>query len=56
MAHDCAEEICEMSDDTEKEEEETVEEQPDPATKAMRTRQIKFPETVTHIQSSFYSH
>ena len=35
MAHDCAEEICEMSDDIEKEEEETVEEQPDPATEAM---------------------
>ena len=35
VAHDCAEEICEMGDDIEKEEEETVEEQPDPATEAM---------------------
>ena len=35
MAHDCAEEICEMGDDIEKGEEETVEEQPDPAMEAM---------------------
>ena len=41
MAHDCAEEICEMGDDIEKEEEETVEEQADPATEAMEEDEDK---------------